>query len=125
MKRKNVAKYALFAVFVLLMILAVSWLLGRISDHNFYSIFSAGLITTLNFSFGILSIKIGISKSAKVFIMAFLGGMVIRLFLMLVLVFICLKFLDLSGNNFIFSILFFYVFYLISEILYLNLNNNL
>jgi len=125
MKRKNVVKYALFAVFAILLIFAVSWQLEKISDHNFYSIFSAGLITTLNFSFGILSIKIGISKSAKVFIMAFLGGMVIRLFLMLVLVFICLKFLDLSGNNFIFSILFFYVFYLISEILYLNLNNNL
>jgi hypothetical protein len=45
--------------------------------------------------------------------------MVLRLFLMLIMVFISLKFLDIRADVFIFVILFFYIVYLIIEIFYL------
>ncbi len=93
---------------------------SNISSKTFSSITAAFLITTANSVLGMFSIHFGMSKSAKIFILSFLGGMIARLFLMLAAVFICLKFLQISQNSFIFSILFFYVFYLFIEILYLN-----
>jgi len=50
-----------------------------------------------------------------------LGGTVLRMFLLIGMVIAGLKILELSRNSFIFSVLFFYIFYLIIEIFYLNL----
>jgi Ca2+/H+ antiporter len=93
---------------------------GIISAGILSAVIYAGVITTLNFTLGMITIKTGLKKSPKDFMIIFLGGMVFRLFLMVILVFICIKFLEFSRNSYIFLILFFYVFYLIIEILYLN-----
>ena len=98
---------------------------GIISVEVLLSVIYAGSITTLNFSLGMYSIKTGLKKSPKGFMIIFLGGMILRLFLMIILVFICIKFLEFSRNSYIFLILFFYVFYLIIEILHLNSNKSL
>ena len=111
------------AIYLVIISIIVSILLqqmGIISAEVISSVIYAGVITTLNFSLGMFSIKIGLKKSPKEFMLIFLGGMVFRLFLMISLVFICIKFLEFSRNSYIFLILFFYVFYLIIEILYLN-----
>jgi hypothetical protein len=84
----------------------------------------AGAITIINAGFGVISIKSGISKPEKVFLRRLLGGMVIRFFTTLIMVILALLFLELNRISFIFSILFFYIFYLIVEIIYLNFRQN-
>ncbi len=93
---------------------------GKIQSTTFNS-FAVGVgLATLNFLLGFIAIKIGISRSDKIFISSILGGMVIRLFLLLGFVFISLKFLEINHNTFIFTVLIFYIYYLIIEIFYLN-----
>jgi hypothetical protein len=60
-----------------------------------------------------------LDKSNNIFLIAIFGGMIFRLFLMVAMVFISLKFLDIRAEVFIFAILFFYIVYLIIEIFYL------
>ena len=79
----------------------------------------AGVITYLNFLSGYLFIKFSYKKSDIIFLFLIFGGLLLRLFLMLLMVFISLKFLDIKTGVFIFVIFFFYVFYLFVEILYL------
>ena len=86
----------------------------------FYSVLVGALIVILNFIIGFLFIKISLHKPDRIFLFMLWGGMLFRLISILILVLILLKFLELNAIGFIFSILFFYVFYLIIEILYLN-----
>ena len=79
----------------------------------------AGVITYLNFVSGYLFLKFSNNKSNNIFLIMVLGGMLLRLFMILLLVFISLKFLDIKTGVFIFMIFFFYVFYLLIEVLYL------
>jgi hypothetical protein len=67
-----------------------------------------------------LLIKRGLKRGDKSFIRNVLGAISVRLFSTLVLVYICLHFLELNQNNFIFSTFIFYFFYLFIEIFYLN-----
>jgi hypothetical protein len=86
----------------------------------FYSVLLGSVIVILNFVIGFLFIKFSLSRSNRTFQIMLWGGMLFRLIFILFLVLILLKFLELNTIGFIFSILFFYVFYLIIEILYLN-----
>jgi hypothetical protein len=79
----------------------------------------AGVITYLNFVSGYLFLKFSKNKSDNIFLIMILGGMLLRLFMILLLVFISVKFLDIKTGVFIFVIFFFYVFYLLIEILYI------
>jgi hypothetical protein len=111
-------KMNLFIGFIFVSIL----LLNQISIISFAflkSFIIAGIITYLNFVSGYLFIKFSNNKSDTIFLIMILGGMLLRLFMMLLLVFISLKFLDIKTGVFIFVIFFFYVFYLLVEILYL------
>lgn len=76
----------------------------------------------LNFFIGYLFLKHSYSGSGSRLLSMLWGGMLFRLVLILFLTFIVLKFLEINVFGFIFSLLFFYVFYLIIEIFYLNLN---
>ena len=113
----------LLTVSVTLASLLLFLILYIISEWNykmFYSALLGTIIVILNFFIGFLFIKFSLSRSDKIFQIMLWGGMVFRLFFILFLVLILLKFLELNTIGFIFSILFFYVFYLIIEILYLN-----
>ena len=113
-----------FAVFVTLSLLIVFFILYLTSVWNyvfFYSALLGAIIAILNFVIGFLFIKFSLSRSNRIFQIMLWGGMLFRLIFILILVLILLKFLELNTIGFIFSILFFYVFYLIIEILYLNL----
>jgi len=111
-------KITFFTCFILAGILLLYWF-DRISFDIMKSFFLAGFITYLNFALGFASITFGIGKSANVFLVSVFGGMVLRLFMMLIMVFISLKFLDIRVGVFIFVILFFYIVYMIIEIFYL------
>ena len=109
----------IFLIFFLLFCLL--FLLKIVSHELFIAVLISLFISTLNFFLGMLSIKLGIKKHTNSFMKFIFGGMVFRLFLMAFLVFVSLKFLDINRNNFIFSIFFFYILFLIIEVYYLNL----
>jgi hypothetical protein len=115
--------YSLIFVLLVLVVLTFFYLVDKISASFYFPVLYAVLITTFNFILGILSIKISLRKSVKAFLNIFLGGMAFRLLLMLAEVFICLKILELKGNNFIFLVFIFYVFYQIIEVFYVIYRN--
>lgn len=96
---------------------------GKIEHTDFIAWVIGWAIMFTGFTFELSLIKRGLIRSDKSFIRNVLGAISIRLFITLILVFICLIFLELNQNTFIFSILIFYFFYLIIEIFYLNFRN--
>ena len=113
---KNSIRYSLIFVLIISAVFTFLWKINEISSDLYFPILYAALITTVNFVLGIWSIKLGLIRSMKMFLILFIGGMIFRLFLMLIAVFICLKFLELKGNTFIFLVFIFYIFYQIIEI---------
>jgi hypothetical protein len=89
--------------------------------NEFISILIGYLIPTINIIIGILLVKKLYKADYAVFVKVLIGGMTVRLLSILFIVFVVVKFLDISRNNFIFSLLFFYFFYLIIEVFYINL----
>lgn len=87
----------------------------------FISVFWGNLFAFLNLLLGLAFVFWGQNKSHQFFLFSLFGGSIIRLIIMLVSVLISLKFLELNTRNFIFSLLFFYFFYLIIEIIYIHL----
>jgi len=84
------------------------------------SVLFGDVINFLNFTLGLLFIFFGINRPVKTFLISIFGGLAFRLAIMLVLVVVSLKFLEINEISFIFSLLFFYIFYAIIEIIYLN-----
>lgn len=110
------------AVFIILILLFILLFYFSIMDFKtFFSILAGALIVSINFVIGFSLIRFSINKTNEIFLLSVFGGMIFRLLLMLGIVLICLKFLEINTNSFIFSILFFYVYFLTVEILYLNL----
>jgi hypothetical protein len=113
--------WSAFLILILSFFLTFLYKTSVIKEDFFIAVISGAVISLLNFILGIISIKIGDKKAPVAFMKTILGGTALRVFLMLVLILLGLKILELSPNSFIFSVLFFYVFFLIIEIFYLNL----
>lgn len=105
-----------FLILIILLILSFGTSDNRIVFKSF--LFS-NVITFQNFVFGLLFILYGIKRSDKIFLISIFGGLILRLGIMLGLVLVCLKSLEINEISFIFSLLFFYIFYAIIEIIYL------
>lgn len=113
---------ACFSISILsFLIVTVLYFTSVISAIIFKSLLIGAIISLLNFLIGFLLIKISLRKSEKIFLISLWGGLLLRLILGLTFILITLIFLEINNYGFIFSILFFYVFYLIIEIFYLNL----
>ena len=108
--------------FLLISLIIILFIFSTINILFFKSILLGFIVSILNFFIGLLIIRFSIEKSEKIFLLALWGGMLSRLILGLSLVLISLIFLEINTYGFIFSILFFYVFYLLIEIFYLNLS---
>jgi hypothetical protein len=104
-----------------ILIVSIFFFLSTISGLIFNSILLGTLFSMINFVIGVSLIKFSINKSDTIFLIALWGGLLFRLILGLSVVLITLIFLEINTYGFIFSILFFYVFYLLIEIFYLNL----
>ncbi len=123
----SIKKLFLFAsAFLVLtfLLIIILYLLNFLSEEFFKSFMLAGAITTFNAGLGTISIKSGINKPEKMFFQRLFGGMVIRFLTTLIMVVLAMLFLELNRISFIFSILFFYIFYLLVEIIYLNIRQN-
>jgi len=115
-------KFLSIGIIVSLSILITILILSVTNSYNriiFKSILFGDIITFLNFVLGLLFILFGINRSDKTFLISIFGGLILRLGVMLGLVLVCLKFLEINEISFIFSLLFFYIFYAIIEIIYL------
>ena len=109
-----------FGIFSLL-VLAMLTLIAVSNKIIFKSILFGDFLAFLNFMLGLMFVTWGINRADKEFLASLFGGLLIRLSLLLVLLTSTLIFLEINEISFIFSILFFYFFYVIIEIIYLNL----
>ncbi len=78
----------------------------------------SGLINIANFLASIWAFNRGFKKSNKEFLIYTLGGMGIRLFFVLLLVFISIQFLNIDKYGFIFTLVLMYFISLIIEVNY-------
>ncbi len=115
--------FLLFNLFFPLIIL-VLYFFNLINIDIFWSWIIGWVIVFGGFIFELLLFTRGIEKGDKSFIRNILGAIIVRIFITLILLFLILRFLELNQNNFIFSVFFFYIIYLINEILYLNFRRN-
>lgn len=118
---KQILIIALVISFLTLLIVTIFFFLSSISGLIFKSILLGALLSMINFLIGLTLIKFSVNKSDNIFLLVLWGGILFRLILGLSLVLITVIFLEINTYGFIFSILFFYVFYLLIEIFYLNL----
>ena len=118
---KLLLSIGIIGAFFILIIVTILFLSSQMSGIIYKSILIGALFSILNFGIGYLLISYSIKRSDKIFLMALWGGLLFRLILMLSLVISALIFLEINAYGFIFSILFFYIFYLIIEIFYLDL----
>ena len=114
-------KRSLIIFLVSFLLFCLLFLVKIVSSELFIPILISLFISSLNFIIGLYAIKKGLKKHINSFMKIIFGGMVFRLFLTASLILISLKFLDINGNNFIFSVFFFYILFLIIEVYYLNL----
>ena len=118
---KQLLTFCFVVSFLLLLIVTILFLSSSLSGMIFKSILLGALLSIINFVIGLSLIKFSVNKPEKIFLLALWGGIILRLILGLSFVLITLIFLEINTYGFIFSILFFYVFYLLIEIFYLNL----
>lgn len=93
------------------------FVIGVMNQASFKSASTALLITLVNFVIGNILLKYGFAKPDKAFLTAVFGGMVLRLFLVLISIIISIKLLKMSQDSFIFAIFTFYIFFLTLEII--------
>lgn len=119
MSEKKFYLIVFFIMFLLVAAINVLYFLSHISYARAHSYILSCMFTTINFIGAVFSIKLGSKKSVNDALNKYLIGMSIRLPLFLGVIILSLIFLDINRNSFIFSILILYVFYLISEIVFL------
>ncbi|MEW6196240.1 MAG: hypothetical protein AB1521_13905 [Bacteroidota bacterium] len=88
-----------------------------ISYHQLISVLIGLIVPTINFIIFFTLLTISFGKSNKIFLIFNLGGMGFRLILMLVVVFITLKYLNIDVYGFIFVFFLWYVLLLVYEII--------
>ena len=113
-----------FIIIISIFVLIIAfYLTSIISFRNFYSIILPAVFISITFFIAILfQFKAGKKQNAE-FIGIVFKGMFIRLLILSVFVFTSLKFLDINKNSFIFSVLIFYIYYLVIEVIYTCIRN--
>jgi hypothetical protein len=117
-------KYLLIGLVISLVVslsLFILYQTGKIEYATFRASFAGIIIALVNYLIGFYLLKIGLNKPDKLFLTIVMGGMVIRLFLVLISIIISIKLLKISQDSFIFAIFTFYIFFLTLEII--NLSN--
>jgi hypothetical protein len=119
----SIDKKFLFAILVSIVLFVVAGFAVfklKVINLEFYRAVLLSNILCLIYSvLGVLFIRLAFTIPGKSFINVVLGGIIARLFLILLLVIICLKVLYVKEDIFIFSLFIFYNYFLILEIYYL------
>lgn len=114
MIRKIKIPLALF-IFINL-IICFLYLFNAISKLQFTSLAAGSIIAFINFIIFIILFMISVKKSNKEFLVINLGGMAFRIGIILISIFLTIKFLKIDKYAFIFALFIWYIFFLIVEI---------
>ncbi len=90
-----------------------------ISHKDLFSVNLSAIYVTVNFVIAVISIDMMESKPLDKAFGTYVIGMAIRMVVLILLIIFSIKFLDIKRNSFIFSILIFYIYYLIIEIIFI------
>lgn len=123
MPQKTKSLFSIIPTFFILS-LTTFYLTNRFDTQLFLSLLYGFLFPTFNFILGYWSIQFGLEKSDKIFLIIVFGGLIVRLFMMLILIVTALKLLFVSLNSFIFTTFIFYFYYLLVEIFVLTRKKN-
>lgn len=127
-KKKITTPKVLFLIYITAGIVCFSLtFFPSIKGQIIFSFFAALLINSLNLISAMLLFRYSMNKSTKIFLISNLGGMVLRMMLMLIIFIISLKTLNIDQYAFIFTFLVFYFISLFGEIIYFHkkqLKNN-
>lgn len=119
--KNNILKYMLL-IYAGIMLLSIILLLFKVIDFQVWrSVTMPYSLTTIYFISGIALVNYGINKPSQLFMLSVFGGMAARMIFILFLVFISIKFFEISIWIYIFVLFVTYFFYLVTEIVYLNL----
>jgi len=111
-------KQFIIATLVVYSLLIILFLLNVFNIAFLIASAVSGLINIVNFIASIWAFNRGFKKSNKEFLIYTLGGMGIRLFFVLLLVFISIQFLNIDKYGFIFTLVLMYFISLIIEVNY-------
>lgn len=114
-KALNQVLVVLLCVFVLLFVLLKT---GTISSAFLYASFYGGLINILNVLASLFAFNYSLEKGNKTFLLYNMGGMLLRMLLLLAAILILLKFLNIDKYGFIFTFSILYISFLVVEINY-------
>jgi hypothetical protein len=114
---KNKVRTVILISLAMLTIYFTSTSVGIIPNRYNFSIIIATIIVFTNFSIFVVSYHLGFKKKAKTFILFTMGGLLVRLLLMIIAIFLSIKFLKVDIVGFIFTFFIWYVFLLFFEIL--------
>jgi|GEM_PF-1696826 len=82
-------------------------------------LFLSQLICLVYSAIGYGFIRLAYKAPGSAFVSVVLGGIILRLFVMLILIIICIKLLNVKEDIFILSLLVFYIYFMILEVYYL------
>ena len=119
MSEHKLLKLSFIFIFVLFLSVYLLHHFSIITYENLFSILIAAIYTTINFVIAAVSIEYIEKKSADAALGNFMKGMLARMVVLILLIIFSFKFLDIKQNSFIFSILIFYIYYLIIEIIFI------
>jgi hypothetical protein len=114
---KNEIKKVILISGVILVAYFVFTYLGLIDWRYFFSVMIATSFAFINFSIFLISYKLGFKKKSKIFVLFTFGSMLVRLFLMIIAIFLSIKFLKVDLVAFIFAFFIWYIILLFFEIL--------
>ncbi len=121
-----VKKFFIGTAVILLFYVLVSWAVSVVADFSKEqnsALFISGIIATLNIVVAFLIIYFSKDRKQSEFAKIFLGGMVLRLLVMLATIFMVFKYSDADHFVFIGSLFILYFLYQIWEVLTLNSKN--
>lgn len=87
-----------------------------ITDFHFKSIMFAKAVAILNYVLFLIMFKISVNKTTSQFILINIGGMLLRILLVLSLIFVIFKFLKVDEYRFIFAFFIMYFLLLVFEL---------
>ena len=98
------------------LILGIFKIQGKLENEVIYPVLTAYILSTMNYMGAIVLLNYGIKQESKKFLVLVLGGMTLRMFLMLILIILTILFLKINQYYFIFTAFILYFLYLAAEI---------
>lgn len=120
---KKIINQVLLLFFVSYLTIFVLYKYNVVSYEFLSASFYAGVINALNVTASLLAFNYTLKKSNSSFLIFNMGGMVVRLFLLLAIFLIFLKFLNIDKYGFIFTFFFLYFISLMLEINYFRIKS--